>query len=68
MTSPLTLPLCRQKYGEEFRVVSLDKDAKIATLASGRKIQYEALLSTMPLDLTLQWLGQQKWAAELSHR
>lgn len=49
-------------------MVSLDKDAKTATLAGGRKIRYEALLSTMPLDLTLQWLGQQKWAAELSHR
>ena len=68
VASPLTLPCYRQKYGEEYTVVSLDKDAKTATLAGGRKIRYEALLSTMPLDLTLQWLGQQKWADELSHR
>ncbi len=40
----------------------------MATLASGMKIQYEALLSTMPLDVTLQWLGQPRWADELSHR
>lgn len=57
-----------QKYGEEYTVVSLDKEAKVATLANGLKIQYEALVSTMPLDLTLHWLGQPKWADELSHR
>ena len=59
---------CVQKYGEEYTVVGIDKEAKVATLASGQKIQYEALVSTMPLDLTLHWLGQPKWAEELSHR
>ena len=57
-----------QKYGEEYMVMSIDKEAKVATLACGQKIQYEALVSTMPLDLTLHWLGQPKWADELSHR
>ncbi len=57
-----------QKYGEEYTVMSIDKEAKVATLACGQKIQYEALVSTMPLDLTLHWLGQPKWADELSHR
>ena len=32
------------------------------------EIQYEALVSTVPLDLTLNWLGQANWATELSHR
>ena len=49
-------------------MVGIDKEAKVATLTSGQKIQYEALVSTMPLDLTLHWLGQPKWAEELSHR
>lgn len=49
-------------------MTGLDRKAKVATLASGAKIQYEALVSTMPLDLTLAWLGQPKWADELSHR
>jgi hypothetical protein len=49
-------------------VVSLDKECKVATLANGLKVQYEALVSTMPLDLTLHWLGQTQLADELSHR
>ena len=57
-----------QKYGEEYTVTGIDKEAKVATLACGQKIQYEALVSTMPLDLTLHRLGQPKWAEELSHR
>lgn len=57
-----------QRYGEDYTVTGLDRKAKVATLASGAKIQYEALVSTMPLDLTLVWLGQPKWADELSHR
>jgi len=59
---------CSQKYGEEYTVAGIDKEAKVATLANGMKIQYEALVSTMPLDLTLHWLGQPEWAEELSHR
>lgn len=57
-----------QRYGEEYAVVSLDKDAKVATLANGQSIQYDALVSTMPLDITLRWLGQPDWADTLSHR
>ena len=49
-------------------MVSLDKDAKVATLANGQSIQYDALISTIPLDITLRWLGQPKWADTLSHR
>lgn len=57
-----------QKYGPENAVVSLDKEGKIATLQSGQKIKYDALISTMPLDLTLQWLGKKEWADTLSRR
>ncbi len=46
-----------QRYGEDYAVTSLDKDAKVATLANGQSIQYDALVSTMPLDITLRWLG-----------
>ncbi|BDA50044.1 hypothetical protein COCOBI_15-1720 [Coccomyxa sp. Obi] len=61
------LPKDKQRYGEEYAVVSLDKDAKVATLANGQSIQYDALVSTMPLDNTLRWLGQPEWADTLSH-
>ena len=57
-----------QKYGEQYEVIKLDRSAKVATLASGARIQYNALLSTMPLDLTLHKLGEAKWANELSYR
>lgn len=37
------------------------------TLDSGAKIEYGALVSTMPLDLTLTWLGKEDWAKGLQH-
>ena len=49
-------------------MVSLDKERKIATLQSGQRIKYDALILTMPLDLTLQWLGKKEWADTLSRR
>ena len=36
-------------------------------LADGSKITYNKLLSTMPLDLTLSWLGKDEWAQGLQH-
>ena len=64
----LTIAWPLQKYGKQYEVVDLDKDAKVATLASGARLQYDALLSTMPLDLTLCKLGRAKWASELLYR
>ena len=61
----LALP---QMYGEDFRVVALDAEAKVARLACGTEIQYDALVTTQPLDITLRWLGQPEWADTLSHR
>ena len=49
-------------------MTNLDKEKQIATLASGKKIQYDALISTMPLDITLTWLGKKDWADGLTHR
>ena len=49
-------------------MVSLDKDKQIVTLKSGHKIQYDALITTTPLDITLSWLGQKEWANTLEHR
>ncbi len=63
-----TVRLNLQRLGSGSRVVGLDKDAKTASLSDGSVLQYEALLSTMPLDLTLQTLGKPDWASELTHR
>lgn len=49
-------------------MTGLDKEKQIATLSSGKKIQYDALISTMPLDLTLTWLDKKQWADGLTHR
>jgi hypothetical protein len=57
-----------QMLGSGSKVVHIDKDARTASLADGSVLQYEALLSTMPLDLTLQTLGKSDWASELTHR
>ena len=60
--------LLLQKYGPDYRVVSLNAEAKVVRLACGTEIQYDALITTAPLDITLRWLGQPGWAATLSHR
>ena len=50
------LPKERQFYNQS--VVGLDAEAKTITLASGRTIRYNKLLSTMPVDYTLGMLGK----------
>ncbi len=57
-----------QRYGEGCRVVALDAEARVATLADGRRLRYEALVTTAPLDATLGLLGQRAWADALTHR
>lgn len=57
-----------QRYGEGCRVVALDADARVATLAGGRRLRYEALVTTAPLDATLGLLGRRAWADALTHR
>ena len=52
------VPAARQRYGPGVKVVGLDLDAKVATLASGARVRYGALLTTAPLDLTLRLVGR----------
>ena len=51
--SPTSSPKEKQRYGARCAVVAIDAAAKKATLASGDVVEYESLLTTMPLDLTL---------------
>ena len=37
------------------------------TLTDGRKLAYDALMSTLPLDTTCRWLGKPEWADGLQH-
>ncbi|GBF94912.1 hypothetical protein Rsub_08155 [Raphidocelis subcapitata] len=57
------LPDERQRYNA--RVVSIDADARVARLAGGRAVRYGKLLTTLPLDATLTWLGRGEWAEGL---
>ncbi|KAF8067290.1 cyclin-C1-1 [Scenedesmus sp. PABB004] len=59
------LPRDKQRYGA--RVVALDADARRVTLEDGSIIGYRQLLSTLPLDTTLTWLGRRDWADALVH-
>jgi protoporphyrinogen oxidase len=54
-----------QRYNQQ--VVGIDKDTKTVTLADGGKIIYDKLISTIPLDITLKWLGKPEWTARLQH-
>ncbi|KAF6264651.1 hypothetical protein COO60DRAFT_75783 [Scenedesmus sp. NREL 46B-D3] len=59
------LPADKQLY--KATMASIDKDAKQVVLADGQVIQYGSLISSMPLDLTLRWLGQAEWAQGLQY-
>ena len=58
-------PHLLQRYKQT--VVSFNKDKKSVTLSNGAVIEYNSLLSTLPLDLTLRWLGKSEWADGLQH-
>jgi protoporphyrinogen oxidase len=57
------LPADKQKYG--VTVVAIDADNKVVTLDDGSKIEYNALISTIPLDTTLSMIGRTDLAAGL---
>ena len=59
------LPEDKQRYGS--KVVALDLEGHCVTLNTGRKIRYQKLLSTIPLDLTLRMVGQEALAEELNY-
>ena len=57
-----------QRYGPDNAVTHLDREGRSVTLKSGQKIEFDALITTMPLDITLEWCGQKKWADGLTRR
>ena len=61
------LPSEKQKYGEEFKVVDIDYKNKQLTTQDGSIVQYNALISTMPLDITLRMCGKSEWADRLTY-
>jgi protoporphyrinogen oxidase len=61
------LPKDKQRYGKDMTISGIDKDSKTAILANGHKIQYDAMISTMPLDIVCRWLGKPQWADGLTH-
>lgn len=61
------LPPERQRYGKNNSVVNIDKDAKLVTFQDGRKVAYETLLSTIPLDITLDWIDRPDLARGLQY-
>lgn len=54
-----------QRYG--LSVISIDPEQRQVSLSNGSMVQYNALISTMPLDRTLMQLGKQQWAQRLTH-
>ena len=64
----LNLPSCAQRYGPDNEMTKIDKEAQVVTLINGQQIHYDALITTTPLDLTLQWLGKPELADRLEHR
>lgn len=61
------LPAERQRYGPDNSVTHIDKDAKTVTFRDGRKLAYDTLLSTIPLDITLGWVGRPELASGLQY-
>ena len=59
------LPDDKQRY--KSKVVALDLEGHCVTLDNGKQIKYEKLLSTIPLDLTLQMVGQPEIAKRLNY-
>tara|TARA_B100001121_G_scaffold247138_2_gene222423 strand:- start:355 stop:1788 length:1434 start_codon:yes stop_codon:yes gene_type:complete len=56
------LPQDRMDFGAGYKLVSVDKDAQVATLANGEQVRYKALISTVPLDIMCQMTGKPEWA------
>jgi protoporphyrinogen oxidase len=59
------LPAKQQRYNST--ITTIDAEAKVVVLADGNKIKYQRLLTTIPLDITLTWLGRQDLAKRLTY-
>jgi len=53
--------------GNNNAVVSIDADNKVATTASGRRIRYDSMLSTLPLDNLMSMVGRPELVEGLFH-
>ena len=61
------LPTEKQVYGAQAAVTSIDFEGHSVTLANGTIVRYRSLISTIPLDTTLTWLGRADLARRLTH-
>ena len=59
------LPTECQRYNTA--AVAIDPVAKVVTFDDGRKVAYDALISTLPLDIVLRWVDKPLWADGLTH-
>ena len=59
------LPEEKQRY--KSKVTALDLEGHTVTLQDGKKIKYQKLMSTIPLDLTLRMVGRGDLANELNY-
>lgn len=59
------LPKDKQRYG--LTVTGLDTESKTVTFSDKSAIRYGRLLTTIPLDITLGWLGRGDLAARLTY-
>ena len=57
-----TLPQDKLQFNTE--VVKVDADKKVVTLKSGETIRYNKLISTMPLDHIVEFMGDEKLVAK----
>jgi len=58
-------PLNKQRYN--CKVTNIDAAAHVVEMADGSKIHYDKLMSTLPLDQVLKWVGKDEWADRLTH-
>ena len=57
--------LDKQRYN--MRVTGIIPSEHVVTLENGNKIKYNKLLSTLPLDLMLQWTNKHEWSNKLTY-
>eukprot|EP01041_Mallomonas_annulata_P010741 gene10741-22438_t len=59
------LPQDKQRYG--IKVQNIDFDKQILFLSDGTSVKYNKLLSTIPLDITLNWIGRSDLSTRLTY-
>jgi hypothetical protein len=59
------LPAEKQRYG--VTVASIDAEKRSVLLSNGSTIRYGSLVSTIPLDISLRWLGKADLADRLTY-